>query len=199
MAIYGKGAIRMKEEEIEEIEEETPTGKPEHKSINEPKKTKLVIFALIFGLLFLAAIGIVLFFYFNSSSGDIKSPIEQVNNESELSEPTSSPIPSPAPDVVDRQQIKIKILNGSGVPGLAGQAQAVLEGLGYEDIEVGNADSYDYELGEIRAKQEGFDYASLLKEDLKGEYFFEQENQVLSSTSPYDLVLVISKPESEEN
>lgn len=39
---------------------------------------------------------------------------------------------------LDRKDIRLEILNGAGVAGLAGKTQTTFEELGYEDIKVGN-------------------------------------------------------------
>ncbi len=45
-----------------------------------------------------------------------------------------------------KEEIKIQVLNGSGISGAAKDLKEELEGLGYSDVEVGNASKQDYEI-----------------------------------------------------
>lgn len=76
--------------------------------------------------------------------------------------PTATPTPAPS---IERAEIKIKVLNGSGIKGKANDVKAVLQQAGYEEVLTGNADNFDYEQTEIEAKDPNV--AAVLKEDLK--------------------------------
>jgi len=54
---------------------------------------------------------------------------------------------------VDLTLFNIQVLNGAGIPGLAGSTQDDLEEIGFESIKVGNADAQDYEETEIAYKE----------------------------------------------
>lgn len=56
---------------------------------------------------------------------------------------TPEPTATATPEPVDKSEIKIEVLNGTGVPGEASFLQGELEELGYEDITAGNADEQD--------------------------------------------------------
>lgn len=56
---------------------------------------------------------------------------------------TPSPEPTPSASPMAKSEIKIEVLNGTGVPGEASFLQKELEKLGFEDIEAGNADEQD--------------------------------------------------------
>ena len=60
-------------------------------------------------------------------------------------EPTQTTEPTEAPEEIDREDVSIEVFNGTGIGGEAAFLQEELEDLGYEDIEVGNASSQDYE------------------------------------------------------
>lgn len=57
--------------------------------------------------------------------------------------PTPTPSATPTPEPVDKSEIRIEILNGTGVPGEASFLQGELEDLGFEEITAGNADTQD--------------------------------------------------------
>lgn len=86
-----------------------------------------------------------------------------------LAKPTSTPTPKPTPKEtptpkLTREQIEIEILNGTGVAGMASSFQNELEDLGYNVLEIGNADNYDYEQTVIISNSQAA--FSLLKKDL---------------------------------
>lgn len=56
---------------------------------------------------------------------------------------TPSPIPIPTPTLaeINKKDLKIQVLNGSGIAGQAGKVKELLEGLGFEEVETGNAEN----------------------------------------------------------
>lgn len=54
-----------------------------------------------------------------------------------------SPTPTLVVEEFVRDEVSINILNGTGIPGAAGDLRDEIEGLGYSNIEVGNAKSQD--------------------------------------------------------
>lgn len=103
---------------------------------------------------------------------------------------TPTPEASPTPEL-DRSELSLEVLNGSGAPGVAGGAQDYLESLGYENIEVGNADSYDYDQTELSIKEEKQEYLQLLLDDLEGEYTVNPETTFLEEDYDYDAQIII--------
>ncbi len=55
-----------------------------------------------------------------------------------------------APETVSPAEVSVEVFNGSGIPGLAGEAADALEQSGFTVTSTGNADSSDYETTEIR-------------------------------------------------
>jgi len=72
---------------------------------------------------------------------------EQTTQDDSLTPITTSE-PSPSPQFF-ANLYSVQILNGSGTAGLASQTQTLLEENNFDDLEVGNADSSDYETTEI--------------------------------------------------
>jgi hypothetical protein len=81
----------------------------------------------------------------------------------ETMSPTSKPTPTPS---FSKEELKIKILNGSGTKGKAGDVQDILKEKGYVDILTGNADSFDYATTEIQVKDSVKEASIVLKKDL---------------------------------
>jgi hypothetical protein len=94
--------------------------------------------------LFMAGLIVVLFifgvtgwvFYLTNRYAEETTQEEITLEEGATEEPTATP----APIQLERGEITLEILNGSGVAGAAGDAAEVFEALGYEDVEIGNAD-----------------------------------------------------------
>lgn len=80
--------------------------------------------------------------------------------------------------ILPRELIKVAVLNGSGVPGVAAQVAGMLEAEGFEVVEVGNADAYDYPRSQVISRQDEMEPArevaliipgsELLKETVEG-------------------------------
>ena len=58
-------------------------------------------------------------------------------------EPTATPSPTPSAKPVDRSEIKVEVLNGTGTAGDAGLVKSALEDLEITEITVGNADEQE--------------------------------------------------------
>jgi len=82
---------------------------------------------------------------------------------------TPSPLPAtPTPTIsTKKEEIKIKILNGSGIKGKAIELKDILKNKGYQEILTGNADNFDFENSEIQVKKSKIEIINLIKNDLK--------------------------------
>ncbi len=116
-----------------------------------------------------------------------------------------SPQPTPAPRVivlptatptsvpfVDRKTLKIKVLNGGGSKGKAGEVRDILLNKGWEEILTGNADNFEYDKTEIQITDEKKDAFLTLKKDLD-EFVTIEKAVVLDSSSSADVILIIGK------
>ncbi|MCH7641380.1 LytR C-terminal domain-containing protein [Patescibacteria group bacterium] len=138
---------------------------------------KLLLILLVFAVLGLIAGG---FFYYRSRVAS--QPVEE---EPSLvpTKATSTPIPTPEEAIeeeeVDLSEYLVSVLNGSGIPGEAGAVEDLLTEAGFESIETGNADSYDYKQTEVSLKEEVPSGVFKSIEDALGDTY----NVVLSETS----------------
>lgn len=147
-----------------------------------PKRIILILIIVVVGLALVAG-G---FLFYNSR-------IKQAMTPTPTPEIVQSPSPSPTPAAeVEVSVLKVRVLNGTGVPGRAGEIQTLLEKEGFKNIDTGNAKKYDYTDTEVRMKTtvpEGvFEKikASLgTYEVIKGE--------VLEDTDTHDVVVIIGE------
>lgn len=125
-------------------------GFPSQTSQSKESNGKSKVF-IILGFIFLIVLAGGGFFVFKSASSEISpKPTSTPSNQLGFATtfPTSTPVapsatPSSTPAPIKRAEIKIQILNGTGVTGEASYLQKQLEALGYEEITAGNASSSD--------------------------------------------------------
>lgn len=106
---------------------------------NPPRaKSKMsLVFFIVLGIILL--IGAVVFFISRSANQAVPSP----SPTSFFSAPSPTPTPEASPtgssEDVDKSEISIEILNGTGIPGEASYLQGQLKSLGFEKITAANA------------------------------------------------------------
>ncbi len=107
--------------------------------------------------------------------------------------PTSIPLPSPTPTPeIKKDTLKIKVLNGSGTVGKAGDVKTVMKDKGYQDIITGNADTFDFTITEIAVKK-GKEYlGAQVKSDLS-DYAKDAKVVVLDDKENADVVVTVGK------
>ncbi len=112
--------------------------------------------------------------------------------------PTPTPTTKPTPIVtptpaVNKKELEIEILNGSGIAGVASTLKKLLEEKGYTVAGTGNAKSYDYAKTEIQVKADKEAFLSILEADLAGSYVIGTATATLKDSLPYNAVIIIGK------
>lgn len=102
----------------------------------EPKLYSPVLFTLIMVLLDCAILGYL--FYIVTYPPKSEDSISSASTSQSTSQPSITPQPTKAVSV-SKSSLKVKVLNGSGVAGQAGQVRDQIKQLGYTNIEVGNS------------------------------------------------------------
>ena len=108
-------------------------------------------------------------------------------------EPTETPTPTPG---VKKETISIEVLNGTGIAGEAGKVKTLLSGLGYKEIEAGNAEAYDYEATEVSFAS---DFPEAYKEEIidKLKTTFKSVKTTTGSTGKFNVVIVTGLREGQ--
>jgi hypothetical protein len=127
-------------EQSEENPQRTKVSFPPVRRKQKAKKKLLMVVVLI---LILGALAAAYWFIFGEQELTL-SP----------EEPTPTPleeriIPTPTAKPVNKESIKIEVLNGTGIGGEAAFLQKELGELGYDDVDIGNADEKDYSTTEV--------------------------------------------------
>ena len=176
-----------------------------------PSKAKVMVtVGAIAVLALLGAGGYFLYNLVNSSNGEVAGDTNgTVNEQTETPESTASTVPSNStvpqeefveepvgttdiPADLNREDIRIRIENGAGIAGIAAQTEVTLESLGYNVIEIGNAEGQDRDNTLVKFKSSKVAYRDLLISDIKDEFeiFFEEG---LEESLDYDVLVVVGK------
>ena len=167
-----------------EVEEEVPVVvEPVKENVSQKKDNGWVwmLVAFVLG----AMVGTV--------SGFLVAKTQKSQNakpQTTVAQTTPAPSASPAAVEIKRADLKVQVLNGSGVVGAAGKAKTFLEGLGYTDVKTGNADG-DFAETEIEIKENKSSASEMVKKDLKDEYTLADTIGELDKTSDYDVVITL--------
>jgi len=138
--------MENKEPQPEQVAPQPQVGFPDQQTSKGKSKFSKWIFAII-GALIVA--GVAAFFVFKVNSAD-NSSVEGVSSEdpsqdlgtfpTPAPQETQSPAPTATPEPVDKSEISVEILNGTGKAGEASFLKSELEDIGIENIEAANAD-----------------------------------------------------------
>jgi hypothetical protein len=153
-------------------------------------------------LLVIAAIGVGIFLIVKGS-GDSKTETSPTpdSNLYDFATPDSTSTPEP----VDREDVSIEVLNGTGIAREASYLQGKLADLGYTDIELGNADEQDNETTQVTFSSSTPDEViDEITEELEGLYE-DVETSTSRSQEDVDVQIITGlkkgqtpKPESTE-
>lgn len=151
--------------------------------IGIPKEIFLFIasFVISFGL----------FSLFSKNSLHISLPQFVKKAEPTVIPTVPPPTPTPTPSVA-RNELKVKILNGSGTAGKASEVKDILKDKNYQELVTANADNFDYKQTEIAIKQSKMDAKAYIVEDLK-DYVGNPKITTLKDTETADIVITIGQ------
>ncbi len=159
---------------------------------SEKKGLKIPKEAILFLVIFIVTFALFYFIAASRSKDGVNLPF--------LTKPTETPTPSPSPVpptptptvVVKREEVNVKVLNGTGVAGQAGGLKAALLKAGYVGVVTDNADKYDYTQSVLQIKS-GKEYLeSTILEDIK-DFITGPKVETLDSAETADVVVIIGK------
>lgn len=132
-----------------------------------------------------------------TSEGEINAPIAEVEKSAPTPTPSplepkaeaatttpvsadASPAPTPAQQPeLKKEEITLRVLNGSGIRGLAGVYAQKIKDAGFVNIETGNADNFQYQGIQIRYRAQAKPFAEEISLVLEKDY----KNLVLKEAS----------------
>ncbi|MBI2051229.1 LytR C-terminal domain-containing protein [Candidatus Roizmanbacteria bacterium] len=127
-----------------------------------------------------------------------EAPTEEPTPEEEETtpSPTKKPTPAVSPtagEVKTAYDMSVQVLNGSGEAGVAATARDFLSGKGYKNLEVGNADNFDYQGVTVRIKDSRKQFLLTLQKDLQEKYTLATGSGTLSADSLFDASVIVGK------
>lgn len=148
---------------------------------------KIIIPVIILVLLIVGT-----WFWWNNRSTD--EPTEDTTIEESFVQ--EEPTPTDAPDF-EKSDFKIRVLNGSGTAGLAGDLEEELLTNDYVVEDTGNADRYDYDETIIQYKEDvPEEFIDELRSDISSYSPFSTEE--LDADEDVDIVIIIGGQQSED-
>lgn len=94
---------------------------------------------------------------------------------------------------LDRSNLSLAVLNGSGEAGAAKGVSTYLESLGYKIARVGNADVFTYRNFSVIVKRSKSGFAGLLKKDLQANPAFASVSASISDDISGDAEVIVGK------
>lgn len=117
--------------------------------------------------------------------------------EEEKVTPTRSTTPTPTgkvattPTTAAKKGVTVRVLNGSGTQGAAGDAASVLLDAGYTITGTGNADTFDYDQTVIQIKKSKQAEAANIRKALSSEYTVSSTTESLAETAQVDAIVIV--------
>lgn len=150
---------------------------------------KIILIVIVLALIG-AVVGGVMYF-----QKGVSTPNEEVAPTQEPVRET--PVPTQVPEEeVDLTSISISVLNGSGIAGEAGKVKDLLSAGDFseDNIETGNADSYDYEGVTISTKENTPETVyNTVETLLSDDYEVTLSEDNLSEDSEYDIEIIVGQ------
>ena len=173
------------------IENYDEVNKPTEKG--NKKGFKIVLIILLLLSFFAILVGGFLYYQKNISKKDEDTDTKPTPT----TEVKISPTETPATDSGNLSDVKlsdlnVQILNGSGIPGQAGDVKELISSLQFKKVDTGNADNYDYTDTELSLKDSvpGSVYDQI-KTKLDDTYTVTKSGDAVSSTSNYDVIIIV--------
>ena len=98
-----------------------------------------------------------------------------------------------------REELRLEVLNGAGLAGTAARAKEFLVGLGYDQVEVGNAANFGHQETEIFVKDKDETLFEFLSADLSAQYQVKDEILVLEEgrAEELDALIIVGRLEAQ--
>jgi hypothetical protein len=182
-----------KHEHPEHVAEE-PQVKDEEVELEYSEKSQGLMWIIVLTALLVGALAGGFITYFSGLSRlDAPAATPTPMAAATPASPDGEPTPASQSEL-KREDVKVQILNGSGVSGAAGKAKAALEKLGYKDVQTGNSPTSDVAETEISILKAKENYLDLVKKDLEdSDYTVAKSTKTLPTSSKFDVVITLGK------
>src|SRR4030042_2552678 len=159
----------------------------------DKKGFKIVLLILLLLSFFAILVGGFLYYQKNISNKEEATESKPTPTVELKTSPTETPATSSGNlSNVKLSDLNVQILNGSGIPGQAGEVKTLISSLNFKKIDTGNADNYDYTDTEVSLKDSlpgsVFDQ---IKTKLEGTYTVIKSKDAVSKSSSYDIIIIV--------
>jgi hypothetical protein len=166
------------------------------KEVEKKSGSKFKVFLGFFVLLLVIAAVVGGVFYYQKGVGGMIEPTDQ-EDQKEPGVTVEEPSATPTEEPLDLSSYRVSVLNGSGVAGAAANAKDELEEAGFEEVNIGNADSSDYD-STVVSKKESVDEKVFekVRDTLSNDYSVVKSDENLEEDSTYDVIIILGVPKS---
>ncbi len=168
-----------------------PKEQMEYLNIEEasPSRFNIWMYVFIAGAVFtLGILGFFAYKFRQNIASRTASPTPQANA-------SSAPSPTPVPEI-KKEDLKVQVLNGSGIAGQAAKVKEALAGLGLSQIEIGNAEgALAKETVVVFSKQASDSLRKAVITKLEG--IFEAVSTSDNGDLGTDILITTGKPKSD--
>jgi len=171
------------QEVIPEKGKKTAVGFPEIKK--RKRNLKGIIFLLAFFLLPIFSI-----FWFKNFSTSKKE-----KTTFKAPTPTLTPTPTLEAPTLSKKDLRIQILNGTGIPNAAASLKTELERLGYENIKTANATSQNHTETKVSFSEK---ISQEIRDEIvkKLESIYEKTNEETLLSNLFDIIIITGSPKN---
>ncbi len=159
----------------------------------EGKSKKKIFLLILLVFIIMAVVGGGVYYY----QSNLETTTETVTDpQSELgnTEPTNTPTPTEIE--IEVSSYSINILNGSGIPGEAGNVETLLLEEGFETTETGNADATNYKETIIKVKEDTPEgVIDIIKQSIGSSYVITISKIYLGKNSDFDVEITLGSLE----
>lgn len=169
----------------------------------EIKKNLSAVYAGVGGVVLLLLVGVGIYSLAarndngSSLTDTADAPVVLSEQERPVPEQPQSPEVQEKPkEDLKKADIRLRVLNGAGIPGVAGDMEGFLINKGYVVEDIGNADTQDYTGITVLFKSEARKYADLLTVDLKeSDDSVVVDSEEVAADEPYDALIIVGVAE----
>lgn len=148
---------------------------------------------LVFIISFAIALGAIFFIPWQNLAGiNLNFLAKPTATPTPLPPTPEPPTPTPTPAFV-KEDLNVKILNGVGTAGLAGDVKDILQEKGYGEVLTENADTFDYEKTEIQVKEEVKGAGEIVAEDLSENGVTDPDITTLDEDEAADIIIIVGE------
>ncbi len=160
-------------------------------SVHTPNNSgrSIFVWAMIMLVIALVIGGALVLFTGKTNRAPQLAPVQPTTAPTAVATPTATPTPV----AMDKDALKVQVLNGGGKTGAAGKMKELLTTKGYKVANTGNTEEYTFEKSEVHVKPALSANLTEITDDLKEDYTVGESAADLPADSTYDVQIIVGK------